>query len=311
MAILIKAPSRIKKLKAGNAEEILRKLEKYLESGSSVPIKILGRFWQDQRDVITYKELREAVISGELTEQIFNEWSKDYSILVKNHLYDIWKKAMEAGSSSQPITLGLAGYSFNTESVAVITWMEQRGAFLATNLAMEQKEAIQALLIQSVREKYSVDELARFIRSCIGLTKGQAKANLRYYDSVVNSLKEQHPKMKKESIQRKAREAAAKYASRQHKQRALTITQTEMATAYNKGADEGIRQAQEQNLLGEVKKRWCTSGDDMVCEQCKALEGTEVSMNSTFAIKGETTGDNLFPPAHPRCACAVEYIEVS
>ena len=57
-------------------------------------------------------------------------------------------------------------------------------------------------------------------------------------------LKEQHPKMKPESVRNKARDAAIKYAERQHRQRAFDIAQTEMAFAYNRGADEGIRQAQ-------------------------------------------------------------------
>jgi hypothetical protein len=48
----------------------------------------------------------------------------------------------------------------------------------------------------------------------------------------------------------------------------------------------------------------------MVCEQCRALEGIEIEMDGTFAIKGKSTGESLTPPAHPRCACAIEYIEV-
>ena len=69
----------------------------------------------------------------------------------------------------------------------------------------------------------------------IGLTKGQAKANLRYYENMVATLKKDHPRMKPESIEKKAREAAAKYAERQHRQRAMTIAQTENAFAYNWG----------------------------------------------------------------------------
>ena len=151
------------------------------------------------------------------------------------------------------------------------------------------------------------------IRPCIGLTKPQAQANLKYYENMVKTLREQHPRMKAESIQKKARTAAMKYAERQHRQRADNIAQTEMAYAYNKGADESVRQAQEQKLIGEVIKRWSTSGDDMVCSLCSSLEGVEIGIDEEFSFKGIGTKvtTDLTPPAHPRCACAIEYIEVT
>ena len=91
------------------------------------------------------------------------------------------------------------------------------------------------------------------------------------------------------------------------------IAQTERAFAYNRGADEGVRQAQEQGLLGIVKKRWSTSGDDGVCSICSSLDGVEVDMDKEFDFKGKILfrGHHMLPPAHPRCACAVEYIEES
>ena len=116
--------------------------------------------------------------------------------------------------------------------------------------------------------------------------------------------------MRLTTVQKRAREAAVKMAERQHRQRAMTIAQTETAAAYNHGADEGIRQAQENGLIGRVVKRWCTSGDDGVCDMCSALEGTVIEMDAAWTFgRGWRTGDNMYPPAHPRCACAVEYIE--
>lgn len=309
MTILIRPKSYIKKKRAGNGEEILKKLEDFLKNNTDEPIKILCRFWQDQQNAITYKELREAVVGGKLDENTFMEWSRDYSFLLNNEFKTILTTAIEAGSYSQPIIQTLNGYRFNNQTPAILNWIQQRGSELVTNCANEQKEAINLLLSKAVIENNSTEEIARYIRPCIGLTKGQAQANLKYYNNIVNNLKEQHPKMKLESIQSKAREAAAKYAERQHRQRALTIAQTELATAYNKGADESIRQAQAQYLIGTVKKRWSTSGDDAVCTRCSSLEGIEIDMYSKFAINAKSTGEGLTPPAHPRCACAIEYIE--
>lgn len=312
MAILIRPAKHIRKKRSGNGDLILKKLEDFLKNESEEPVKILCHFWKDQQNAITYRELRQAVIDGTLTEETFREWSNDYSLLVQERLKFMWNNALAAGSISQPLMGGLAGFTFSPDTPAIMTWIQQRGAELITASSTEQRDAIKVLLAQSVRERHSVDELARLIRPCIGLTEPQAKANLRYYENITSSLRKQHPKMKAETIQRRAREAASKYAEKQHRQRAMTIAQTEMATSYNKGADEGIRQAQDQNLIGTVKKRWCTSGDDEVCEICRSLEGREISMDSSFEmVKGWlNSGGNLTPPAHPRCACAIEYIEV-
>ena len=55
---------------------------------------------------------------------------------------------------------------------------------------------------------------------------------------------------------------------------------------------------------------WCTSGDDAVCDRCSSLEGVEIGMEDGFEMgKGWNIEENMTPPAHPRCACAVEYIE--
>lgn len=224
----------------------------------------------------------------------------------------MWTKAIEAGAKGQPILDNLA-FEFNTQTPGLLKWINERGAQLVTACTQEQKDAIAALLTKKMREQHTVDELSRFIRPCIGLTKGDAKAVAKLYDSIIENLKKEHPRMKPESMQKKALDAACKYAERKHRQRAMTIARTESAFAYNRGADAGVRQAQEQGYLGTVKKRWSTSGDDRVCSICQALEGMEIDMDKGFPFKGRMLfqGQDLLPPAHPNCGCAVEYIEVA
>jgi hypothetical protein len=273
MAILIRPGKRFRKARAGNGAEILKKLEDYLKTASSEPVELLCGFWKDQSNAITYQELRQAVLDGELDEKTADEWMQDYSLLVQGKLNGMWQNAIIAGSTSQPIIQALADMDYIFSTKQVLGWIQERGAELVTQCTDTQKEAIKVFLERTVRERHSVDELAKMIRPCIGLTKPQAQANLKYYENMVKTLREQHPRMKAESIQKKARTAAMKYAERQHRQRADNIAQTEMAYAYNKGADESVRQAQEQKLIGEVIKRWSTSGDDMVCSLCSSLEG--------------------------------------
>lgn len=304
-------PKRMKKIRTPGGQEVLRKLQEFLDDSCGKTAEFLCRFWKDQQNAITYKELRQAVLAGTISMETLRLWQQDYSILVANRFRSVWEEAMRAGSVSQPVMHG-KGFEFDMQTPGIMHWLWNRGGEFVTSCTEEQKAAVSALLSKKMIEGHTVDELARMIRPCIGLTEGQAKANARYYDSIVANLKKEHPRMKPESIQKKAQDAAAKYAERQHRQRAMTIAQTESAFAYNRGADEGIRQAQAQGLLGQVMKRWSTSGDDAVCSICQGLEGVELGLDEGFDFKGRLlfAEQNLMPPAHPRCACAVEYVEV-
>lgn len=298
-------------MKTKNSQEVLQKLEEFLKSNCEEPALILCGFWKDQQNAITYQELRQAVMDGAISQETLRLWSQDYSLLIANKLNSMWTDAIVAGSKGPTIFNNL-DFEFRMQSQGIHNWIKNRGAEFVTSVVQEQKDAIAALLTKKMRDGHTVDELARMIRPCIGLTEGQAKANAKYYDSIVANLKKEHPRMKPESIRQKARDAAAKYAERQHRQRAMTIAQTESAFAYNRGADEAVRQAQEEGLLGTMKKQWCTSGDDAVCNICASLEGIEIDMDSDFNIGGRVLfrGQHMLPPAHPRCGCAVEYIEV-
>ncbi len=306
------APKRVRKVKSKNSQEVLCRLEEYLESDTVTgqPVEILCGFWEDQQNAITYQELRQAVIDGAISQETWKLWMQDYSVLVINRLSKLWTDGIVSGSTGQPI-LDSCAFEFNTQTPEILNWISEHGAEFVTASTQEQKDAIAALLTKKMKDSHTVDELSRLIRPCIGLTQGDTKATVRFYDNIVANLKKEHPRMKPESIRKKALDAAQKYAERKHRARAMTIAQTESAFAYNRGADEGIRQAQTEGYLGIVKKRWSTSGDDGVCEICASLEGTEIDMDTEFDFKGKVLfrGHKLLPPAHPRCACAIEYIE--
>ncbi len=324
---LIKPPKRLMKARSSkDADEILARIESYLEGNAEAPVKILRGFWKDQQDAISYPELREMAKNGRVSNDTVKQWRQDYSVLAAKQMKGIWESAMDAGSLSQPLMDGL-DFSFNLNAPGVVGWLANHGAEFVTQSTEQQNEAISAILARGYAEKHGIDEMAECIRPCIGLTKGQAQAVIRYYDSVKESLREQHPRMWNSTVESRARHKAQMYAERLHRDRAFTIAQTEMAFAYNRGADEGIRQAQKQQLIGIVKKVWSTSGDRNVCSACEALDGVEVGLDEGFMDElnskvkdGEVKAsvarssfrafDDMLPPAHPRCACAVQYIEI-
>ncbi len=311
MALMIRPPHRLAKRRTSAARLTLQRLQDFLDQNTDEPAEILCSFWDDQKNAITYRELREAVSNGWLSQETFSDWQQDYSTLVPEKLAPIWQTAMQAGAAGQKVLTDLS-FSLNTQAPGIMSWISSHGAEFVTSSTQVQQKAIQTLIGAKMTQRYTVDELARLIRPCIGLTDAQTKATMRLYDSVFSTLKTEHPKMKTDTARKKALDAAQKYAERKHRERAFTIAQTELEYAYNQGADQGIRQAQADGLLGRMKKRWITSGDDAVCDVCAALDGTEVDMDGSFYYPGRTlfSGQNMLPPAHPRCACAVQYLEV-
>ncbi|GHU47354.1 hypothetical protein FACS1894120_5300 [Clostridia bacterium] len=157
----------------------------------------------------------------------------------------------------------------------------------------------------SGNETTTADELARLMRPAIGLTKPQALANQKLYESVKTTLIKNNPKMRVTTAEKRAREAAAKYAAKQHRYRAQCIARTELSEAYNTGGFAATLDAREKGYIGDCKKTWLTADNERVCEECGALEGESVNMDAPFS------NGKLFPPAHPQCMCGVAYEEIS
>ena len=84
--------------------------------------------------------------------------------------------------------------------------------------------------------------------------------------------------------------------------RAETITNTELAFAYNQGAHAGVMRAISQNLMGRCAMVWTTAGTNRVCSRCLALKDTVVGYTNESGV--------TLPPLHPRCRCAISYREV-
>lgn len=287
----------------------LDKLNGFLDENSPQVVTFVHAMHQNQQNAITYAELREALINGYMTPETLKSWQEDYSAFVNEHLKPSWINAMKAHAAD--LEAQHPDFFFDPMQKTVQDWIRKNGARWVTNQSATSKEAIQAMLGYATTGKYTVDELARVIRPTIGLTKPQAQANMRYYTKIKEQLKANHPRMTDASIEKKAKEAAVKYAEKQQRHRAYTIAQTELAFAYNRGADEAVKQAQAQGYMGKTAKRWTTAVEN-VCPVCAALNGKEVEVGKDFNLPGAPLfpGAHEVPPAHPRCKCAVQYIEL-
>lgn len=266
--------------KSVESQKVLEALDNYLESNLDEPMKWLVRFWKDQAAVMLYKDLREIVIGEADPQSLFDQWFSDYSVFLSSKMTASWESAYFAAWNSTAEFVGLEEKI--SSEIYVRDWIINRTGNLITNVCSDQVNAVRYLIAEAQSLGMGSDETARYIRPTVGLTERQAAANLRHYNSVKTQLRADHPRMKEESIERKARTAAAKYAERQQRYRAETIARTEIAQAYNAGADAFIREAIRHDLMPEMKKEWSTALDERVCKECQALEGVQISMDDSF-----------------------------
>lgn len=295
--------------KSEESQAIIDRMKEYLESAISDPIQFLETFWHDQAMVITYAELRKIATDEEFPEEIMEVWRQDYSKLIAEKITPAWEEAIIAGIESNP---QLVGMEFDA-SVLVREWTVRRSAELVTNITQEQADAIRHIISEAVNNHMGSEEVARYIRPVIGLTEPQTAANLKFYNNFKEQLAKDHPRMKPESIERKARQAAARYASKQHRARAKTIARTELARAYAEGRDAAIREAIAKGLMPRMKKKIIMAmlvPDSRHCTPCRKLDGTTIDIDEYFTVQvGNRMIKELIPPLHPNCYCVVDYVE--
>lgn len=290
-----------------NGAEARRLLRSFLDTKEPELVYFLYNTWNAQGKAITYKQIREMILLGDIDPEFINEWQQDYSVFVVKYLLPLYQEAMRA--AAEELERKRDGFVFNSAADGIKDWSESMGAAFVTNSTNEQVAAIRAVVSRAAQmQDISVDSLARSIRAMVGLNRPQALANQNYFTRLIENGMEE----------KKALEKAIKYGAQQHRYRGHMIARTELAFAFNKGEDEGVRQAIDQGYLGHVVKVWTDAGDDRVCDICRSLHNqthrAPIEMGTGFGfptrLKISTPGIDRTPPAHPHCRCVVEYREV-
>ena len=290
---------------AKQSDVALKKLRSYLNASEPEMVYFLVNTWNSQGKAITYKELRAALLQGDIDQAYLQQWHEDYSKFVTEHLEPAWIDAMTAANAEKAAKY--PEWNFDPYADGVKKWCETKAADFVTNVTATQIMGLRAVVQRAaVLEDLSVDQLSRAIRPMVGLTHQQTVANLNYYENLI----------KNGTSEAKALDLSIRYSARQHRFRAYNIARTELAFAYNQGSYEGTKQAQEAGYMGEVVKIWCTADDERVCEICGGLDGKQIAMDEDFdfTTKLATPANPTIrrvPPAHPSCRCTVMYEEIS
>lgn len=275
----------------------LATLRAFLMKNEPKLVRMLVNTWNAQGKAITYEELRQAILDGVLSPNLFLEWQQDYAKFTEKRLEPLLEEAIVVGVT--PIENRFSGFRIDLSRKGISDWMRENSARFVKDSTQAQIDGLNSVIRFTMTiEDYSVDELAKVVRPMVGLTEKQAVANMRYYDTLRKNGMDHDYSLDK----------AIQYAERQHRSRASTISRTEMVSAYNAGEWHGAQQAQQLGLMGRCVKRWSTAFDERVCPVCGDMDGQEVDMNDEFLYSGAPIG--IYPPAHPNCRCSYEIIEV-
>lgn len=284
--------------KSNEKAEVLRLLRSFLDANEPGLARILVNTWQSQGKAITYKEIREAILRGDIDSTWLDDWMQDYAKLIDKHLRPAWEKAIDAGFTAK--AQKYPAFYFNPMADSIRSWVENHAAEFVTNVSTTQIEGLRAVIQKAaVLEDLSVDELSRVIRPCIGLTKQQSQAVANYYQKL----------REKGVTPKRAKDMAIRDAARRHRSRAYDVARTELATSFNTGAHEATKQAQAKGYLGRMGKVWCAADDERMCPYCGGMDGKEVEMDEEFEGISSSWSTRLYPPAHPGCRCAVLYVQ--
>ena len=290
--------------KASPEAEILRKLRSFLDAMEPGLVYLLVNLWGAQGKAITYKELREAILAGDISTELFLEWQQDYSRFVEEHLKPAWLEAM--AEAAKEIQSQYPEWTFDPMHDGIRSWVDSHAAEFVTNSTETQIQAVRAVVQRaSVLHDINVDTLSRAIRPMVGLTYQQSIANMNYFTNLIQNG----------TSEKRAKDLSIRYAARQHRYRGYNIARTELAFAYNQGSYQATKQAQAKGYMGEVEKVWCTADDERVCDICGGLDGARVAMDEDFnfrtKLEGRVRTIRRVPPAHPSCRCGVLYKEIS
>jgi SPP1 gp7 family putative phage head morphogenesis protein len=243
---------------------------------------------QAQLDVTN---LEDALVRGQITQSsLWDALASELDSALRAPL----RQAVLGGAGVADRRLPSGTLRFDLTNPAAVQAVDRTVAQLVQDLTLESRQAIQALVRQSLQGAADVSQLARQIQATIGLTTQYAAAVERYRST-----------LETQGLPPGRAEARSQaYADRLLRHRAQTIARTEVIRATSAGQQAVWSDAQQEGLLPHDAQRvWIVTPDDRLCPICAAMEGQVVGVNEPF--QSDDVGAVDYPPAHVACRCAV------
>lgn len=178
----------------------------------------------------------------------------------------------------------------------IAEWTSRRAATILSGFSDGQSRAIRALInYHATIEPLSQASLARLLRPVMSMTEGQT-----------TSLLKRRAEYQAEGIVGDTLDLRlTRDASRMLRQRAQVIARTELANAWNGGAQVTMERAEDSGAFTSPLRKTWRAQPGKPCPICAGLNGRSVALRADF------DGAYQLPPAHPSCRCVVLYQEAT
>lgn len=177
----------------------------------------------------------------------------------------------------------------------MIEWAQFNAGELVSGAGRAQKEAIREVITAGIRTNQTVPQIARELRTVIGVSPRDARALRKMRDALI----------REGATNTVVAKRVKRRADIMVKRRAITIARTELSAAVTQGqlAEWGIA-ASEGRLEPTMHRKWIARDP---CKVCRALaRHRAVPLSQPFV---DINGRALYgPPAHPRCKCSVRLV---
>lgn len=187
-------------------------------------------------------------------------------------------KIMQSGGQKAFDTLKIQG-SFDVLNVRAVSAATEFCAKLVTSVTDQTKKAIALKISHGVEQGLSMPDVAKTLRTTIGLNEKQAQASVNYEQW----LQENRTDLSDADISNKIEN----YEGSLLRDRTVTIARTETARAQNMGYVEGL-----QSLGVEEVEFSAYAG---CCDICQENDGQKYPVDEASDLV----------PQHPNCRCAM------
>ena len=220
-----------------------------------------GKIFVDQFEVFKIR-FKESVTGDELNRLFANVEIQTNSMFT-DPLNTAYEASIFQGANEINTLIGEDIISFNLSNQRAEDWMIKNGSKLITNVNETSRHQIKTVVRNGVKEGLSYDKIA-------------ANITKRYKEFAIGK-----PQLHIRS-------------------RAHLVAITETGNAYEAGAREGAKQANDAGLT--MEKKWSTTGDNRVSELCLVNEDESwIGLDQVFASGHDR------PLRFPGCRCAALY----
>lgn len=295
------------RLNGRDAEDVLKN---FLRRNEKKIYRPLLDLWKKQRRAWTVDAVKDALLTGNLPADIEEQWTAEYEKIVKEVIEPVLLAGALRGATymDESMTEALGGKGLlrgrelkEIDENAVMASVEARGALLAVDYSRGAAASAGVALRLLIDVNASQADIRFIMIEIMGLTPtDSANVIKRYNIAIADGV----PKGA-------ARRNLSSDANRARQVRAQNISRSELAAAFNMGAQGQIISAIDSGVLigDRVVKQFLTVGDERVCIICEPLDGKIVGFESPLLADPTTRYFSYqVPPLHYGCRCVILYV---